>query len=147
MKNKLVLAIAAICGVGLMLTHFVLIGALIFAISTWKLLRLYDGERNWEAVQSALSDYEEIVSGSLWIGKQAEVLACDRVDNPRDSGPVRFEQICRTGNGQWFLFHVAVLHGRVLERNLTPLDKDHARLRLEGHKDVYVRYFGEPSVA
>lgn len=117
----------------------------LFAVLQW--MRQVEGERNWAAIQGALADYEEIIGGQLWSGKDAEVLASDRVDDPTRSGPVRFEHICRTKNGAWFLFEVAVIQGRLIDRDLSPIDEATAKLRLQSHQDAYIRCFGHPTAA
>jgi hypothetical protein len=111
------------------------------------LLRDLSGRQNWAAIQRALREYDEIIAGARWIGSNAEVLASDRVDAARVPGPVRFELLCRTSKGAWFVFHVAVSHGRVVERGLTPCDERQAKIRLQNHRDVYIRCFGEPQSA
>lgn len=116
-----------------------------FALLRW--MRQVEGEKNWKIIEGALAKYEVIIGGQLWNGKDAEVLASDRLDNPRQSGPVRFEHICRTKNGAWFLFQVAVTHGRLVDIDLTPIDEATARLRLQSHRDVYIRCFGQPIAA
>jgi len=117
----------------------------VLALYRWS--RLIEGERNWKAIYGALTDYEEIIGGQLWIGRDAEILASDRLDDQRKSGPVCFEHICRTKNGAWFLFEVSVMHGRVIERRLEPCDEAKAKGRLRRHQDVYVRCFGQPTAA
>lgn len=117
----------------------------LFALLRW--MQRVEGEKNWKTIQTALANYEEISGGQLWCGKNAEVLASDRVDDSTKSGPVRFEHICRTKNGAWFLFHVAVTHGRLVDRDLTPIDEATARLRLQPHRDAYIRCFGQPTAA
>lgn len=109
--------------------------------------RKLEGERNWKAIQGALDDYEELISGYRWIGKEAEILASDRVDERNKPGPVEFEHICRTKNGTWFVFYVAVTRGRVVGRSLRPCNERQARARLENHPEVYVRVFGQPEAA
>ena len=111
------------------------------------LLRDLSGRQNSAAIQRALREYDEIVGGVRWIGSVAEVLASDRVDVAREPGPVRFEQVCRTPKGAWFIFNVSVAHGRIVDRNLTPCDERQAKNRLQRHRDVYVRCFGEPESA
>jgi hypothetical protein len=112
-----------------------------------RLLRRIGGERNWTAIQGALSEYEEIIGGRRWVGKDAEVLASDRLDDPTEEGPVRFEHICRTTNGAWFLFDVAATHGRIVGCNLRPCDEATAQSRLRRHQEAYVRCFGQPTIA
>lgn len=133
----------ALLGHGVSATIAGVLGLL--ALLRW--LRRMEGERNWNAVQGALVGYEEIIAGLLWSGKDAEILASDRVDDPREAGPVCFEHICRTKNGSWFLFFVAVTQGRIVDRSLKPCDEATAKRRLERHQDIYVRCFGQPTTA
>lgn len=123
------------------------VGLLVVLIVIFKMLRKLEGAQNWKAIQAALSDYEEIINGKNWVGKDAEVLASDRDDDPTKSGPVRFVQVCRTKNGAWFLFQVAVIHGRLVDRCITPCDEAEAKSRLRHHRDIYVRLFGQPTIA
>jgi len=153
LRNKKMLAAITTIGLaGLFFTKFPFaVGAGIISLGALlRLLRITEGERNWKTiqnVQSVLADYEEIIDGQLWFGKDAEILASDRVDNPREPGPVVFEYICRTKNGAWFVFDLGVISGRVVHYNLNPCDEATAKKRLQRHKDVFVRCFGQPTNA
>ena len=102
---------------------------------------------DWETIKGSLTNYEAIVGGRIWKGSDSELLASDRADNPREPGPIRYEHICRTKSGSWFIFEVAVQMGQVVYRELRPCDEATARSRLERHQAAYVRCFGHPSVA
>jgi len=149
-SNKKVLVAVAIIGfacVFFVKGSFTLFAGIIGFFALFRLLRITESERNWNTiqnVQSILTDYEEIIDGQLWSVKDCEILAMDRVDNPRESGPVVFQCICRTENGAWFLYEVGVICGRVVHTSLNQCNEDTAKSRLQRHKDVYVRCFGQP---
>lgn len=149
-SNKTFLTSVVIIGFALAfagLSVYSVMAGVIALIALYRLLRCIEGERNWTAIQGALADYEAIIGGALWVGKDAEVLASDRVDDPTKPGPICCEQICRTKNGAWFIFYVTVTHSRVIARDLRPCDEATARRRLQRHKEVYVRCFGQPTAA
>jgi hypothetical protein len=123
--------------IGLLIGLVVLVGAVL----------RWDEQRNQKALQRALADYEGIVSDQLWKGSEAEVFASERKYNPRVSGSVCYEYVCRTKNGAWFVLRVAVFHGSIVERSLTPCNEMEARRRLEPHPEAYVRCFGQPRIA
>lgn len=119
---------------------------LLAALALLQLLKLGAAERNRRAIEKAFATYEEVVDGQLFVVRDAEVLACDRCDTPRDHAPLRYEYVCRTRRGQWFLFDVAVLHGRIVSR-VEPCDEHVARLRLQRHHEAYAKCFGVLPVA
>jgi hypothetical protein len=112
-----------------------------------RLMRRIESERNWKLIHNCLSNFEAIIGGKLWCGRDAEIVASDRLDIPSEPGPIRFEHICRTKSGSWFTFMVEVYRGRVVFCELYPCDEMTARYRLERHQLAYIRYFGEPSLA
>ncbi len=117
-------------------------------IILFRLINRIEGERNHDAVfKRALEDYEEIIDGRLWSTKGAEIVASDRCDHPRATGPVKYEHICRTINGSWFIFRVEAKHGRIVLCKLTPCNETEAKWRLESHHNAYVRFFGQPTSA
>lgn len=149
-RNKMFLASTVVIGFALAfagLSGYSAAAGLLALFALLKLLRVHESERNWQAIKGALDDYEEIIGGQLWRSSDADVLASDRVDDPTQSGPVRFEHICRTKHGAWFLLQVSVIHGRIVDRSLQPCDEATAKRRLQKHQDVYVRCFGLPTTA
>lgn len=126
---------------------FAILAGIAAVFSLMWLRRQLEGKRNRAAIQGALADFEEIIGGALWRGRDADVLASDRLDNLKEPGPVRYEHICRTKLGAWFIFVVEVHSGRILFRELYPCDEATAKLRLQRHPLAYVRCFGQPAVA
>jgi hypothetical protein len=126
---------------------FSAISGVIAVFSLLRLMRRREGQRNWAAIINSMADFEEIIGGQLWTGREAEILASDRVDSPSEPGPIRYEHICRTKQGAWFIFEVAVSMGRVVYRELRPCDEATAQYRLERHRTAYVRCFGAPKAA
>lgn len=149
-RNKALLTVIAIIGFAFAfagLPGYSIVAGVLASLALFRIFRCLEGERNWSAIQGALNDYAEIIDGQLWVGKDAEVLASDRVDDPKERGLVCFEHICRTKKGAWFMFHAAVTHGRLIDRSIRPCDEATAKYRLQRHKEVYVRCFGRPTNA
>lgn len=121
-----------------------IVGVSLCVIGLFLIISIPMKDRNQKAIDSVLADYEEIIGGQLWIGKDSEVIA---VNKPRESDISCVELVCRTKNGSWFLFEVYVAHGRVVDRSLHPCDEATVKERLARHREIYVRYFGEPAVA
>jgi hypothetical protein len=150
LTNKAFLIAVSIVGIilaCLMRNLFAVIPAVAGISALMRLVRTIEGQRNWTALNNALDDYEEIIGGQLWSGRDAEILASDRLDNPREPGAIRYEHICRTSSGAWFIFKVDVAMGRVLFREAHPCDDAVAKQRLERHQSAYVRCFGKPATA
>ncbi|NJD07947.1 MAG: hypothetical protein FIA97_15845 [Methylococcaceae bacterium] len=126
-----------------MIVLVIILSALAIA---FKIDRIF-GRKNWIAINTALDDYEEIIDGKLWIGRNAVALASERLDNPSESGPIRYEHICQMQSGAWFLFTVEVTQGIVISRSIRPCDETAVKARLQRHKDVYIRCFGQPTIA
>lgn len=150
LNSKAVLALAAIAGFAAAYSAngpYAAVGGFVALASLVQLARRREAERNWAASRNALLGYQEILAGRLWTGGDAEILASDRLDNPQEPGPIRYEHICRTKSGSWFIFLVEVAMGRVVFRELYPCDETTAKQRLECHEAVYIRCFGSPAIA
>jgi len=149
-NSKLFLTVVVaigIVGVAQGSTGYKQLSLLFAALAFLRLLKLGAAERNRSAIEKAFATHEEVVGGQLFVVRDAEVLACDRCDTPRDHDLLRYEYVCRTRGGQWFLFCVAVSHGRVVSQGLETCDERVARLRLQRHREAYVKCFGLPPVA
>jgi hypothetical protein len=124
-----------------------LFACVIALLALMHLMRVVKSERNWAVAHHALEGVDEFIAGQRWVGNESEILASDHLDDPAGLGCIRFEHICRTRAGAWFLFEVQVKMGRVLHRALRPCDEVTARARLQRHQAAYVRCFGQPTVA
>jgi hypothetical protein len=147
--NKLYLSTVVIVGGAVTVKGsglIALFACLTALLALLRLIRVVESQRNWGAIQHALQGVNEFIAGQRWVGNESEILASDRLDDPAGPGPVRFEHICRTRAGSWFLLEVQVKMGCVLHRALRPCDEATARDRLQRHQAAYVRCFGQPAV-
>lgn len=151
LQNKYVLSallIGCVAGLYFGRGYFFSGSAIVGFFILFRLSNRIAGERNHDAIfKRALENYEEVINGRLWTTKGAEIIASDRCDHPRDTGPVKYEHICRTSNGSWFIFRVEAIHGRIVLRTLKPCDQTEVKWHLESHPDAYARIFGQPTAA
>lgn len=128
------------------LTSFLalLVLVLVCLTSYLRWFRLVEGDLNWEASLRVLRQYEEIIAGRLWRGKDVTIVATERTTPATEPGPVGLAHICRTQSGVWFLFEVRVSFGRISWQELRYLSDEKARDRLQRHKRAYCTWFGVP---
>lgn len=102
-----------------------------------------------EAIQAGLANYEVIVNGVLYIGKDAKTLATNCTDLSFDGSSVTKceEHICRAKNGAYFIFHAEASNGAVVDMFITPCSEEEIKHRLEPHVQVYIDNFGRPDEA
>jgi len=115
-----------------------------------RLVRYMNSIKNHLAIEGALPTLDVIYGGVRYLGSESEVVTTRRVDDPREPGPLRFEQLCRTKSGAWFCLYFETINGSGFARgpNVKPLRDHDAAIWLEqADHEQYRRFFGEPKLA
>lgn len=149
-NNQYILGIMTVAGIAVVLKGpygYKGLGLFFGALALLRLLKLREVSKNRSAIEVAFATYEEVVGEQLYVVRDAETLAYDRCDSPREQGPIRCEYICRTRAGRWFLFNIAVSHGRIVDQSLVPCNEAEAKFRLQRHREAYVKCFGALPIA
>lgn len=117
--------------------------------AAWWLFKDLEYRRNIKAIESALPMLDGIYGGRHYVGKNTEVVASKRIDDPRKSGPLVVEQLCKTDAGNWFKFRFSTktLSGVPYDFDVAPCEENEAKLWLETKPEVYRKLFGNPEAA
>jgi hypothetical protein len=126
------------------------LGAVVLVAALYGLhryLRALESSQNLRAIYGALPKLDRIHAGLRFLGTESELIDWRRADDPREEGPIRIVQLCRTKKGQWFEYRFDLRYGHVRADSINLLDEERARTWLSYDLKAYKRTFSLPEVA
>lgn len=103
-RKRNVAAVSLVLGIAGVVSQQPVIGALFAVPAALYLRRRVIEGRHQKAVAAAIKDVDVVIRGRYICGRTSEVVGIRQVETESKASEVRrFEQLCRTEHGSWFL--------------------------------------------
>lgn len=133
-------------GYGIFIFAFALIGGWLYIKNDMLKIR----NKTNETIKTALGELNIISDDKRFDGSRSRmILSNPSVITASSTNKYKIEQLCKSDNGQWFVFCFATWNGAALPESFSvvALSETDARRYLAKDADLYVTEFGEPEAA